>query len=235
MSLLLLFLQGCKGELEEPTFLLSQVRQFYADFDVEETLAFACADESIDNLTYIYFYPPEGATNIQYFETRNLQSVKTNLNAYNKRILEMEDVFQGKLKRLLRIGEEDAFAIITFLVDDKFYQSEPISIKRQRLGTIYDNLVNLDFSTALQPKFSWNPAVDNQFYHQVVSDVNDNFLTGTFTELPTFRYGSFNNVIDVISLNIPDLVLNEDYKFTLFAIDVEFWVNVISTRDFVAQ
>ncbi len=87
-------------------------------------------------------------------------------------------------------------------------------------------------------QFTWtNSAFSaNELYHQVVSDANNQFLTGTYTLAKQFQYGSASNVVNSINPGvIPDLILNDDYIFTLFAIDGNYWVHSIIEEQFTAQ
>ena len=78
-----LLLVSCSNKLESPTSLLTQVIKFYEDLEQEQMVAFATAAEDLTNTSYIYFYPVEGATNFQFFETSSDQNVSTNFNNYN--------------------------------------------------------------------------------------------------------------------------------------------------------
>lgn len=231
-----LLLVSCSNKLEAPTSLLTQVIKFYEDLEQEQMVAFATAAEDLTNTSYIYFYPVEGATNFQFFETSSDHNVSTNLNNYNVRDYEIEDVFGGRLKRFVRTQRQDVFCIVTYQANGVFFQSLPIQLKNQRNGTTYTSVVAIDQSQTLMPNFSWTDQGENTAYLQVVSDINENFLSGTFTTLNEFQYGSPNNV--VANLNVaepPSLVDGDDYNFTLFAIDNGFWADFVIERTFRAR
>ena len=240
LFLIVLTFNSCSKELDQPTSLLTQVIKFYEGLEVVETTAFAASAEDVDisNTTYIYFYPVEGATNFQYFQTSSANKNPQNLSNYNVRDFEIEDVFDGTLKRFVRTETNDVYSIITYQADGKFYISLPLEFKDQRQRTSYSSVVNVDQTQSLMPKFTWtNSAFSaNELYHQVVSDANNQFLTGTYTLAKQFQYGSASNVVNSINPGvIPDLILNDDYNFTLFAIDGNYWVNSIIEEQFTAQ
>ncbi len=59
----------------------------------------ACAASKQDNnsVSFVFYYPEETATNIQYFETKNTSVDKDNFDLYTRVDLEREDVFNGYL------------------------------------------------------------------------------------------------------------------------------------------
>lgn len=235
--LILSFLfNSCSSELEQPTTLLTQVITFYDGLEKAQASAFAASADGIVNTSYIYILPVEGATNYQYFQTSSFQKVSTNLDNYNERKLEMEDVFGGRLKRFVRNERQDVSCIITFQANGVFYQSLPIEIKNQRFQTSYTNFVNLDQSQNLMPKFSWPEQPFNLFYLQAVTDTDSNLLSGTITNTNEFQYGSSENVIQTINSDVPPaLVTGENYGFSMLAIDTDFWANYVIQSAFIAR
>lgn len=228
--------QSCSNELEEPTSLLTQVIKFYEDLEQAQMVAFATSAEGISDTSYVYFYPVEGATNFQYFQTSTAQNVSTNLANYNVRDLEIEDVFGGKLKRFVRTSRTDVYCIVTYQANGIFYRSLPVEIKDQRVGTNFTSFVTIDQSQPLMPNFIWSDQGQNSLYFQVISDANQNFLSGTFTTTNQFQYGSSDNVIaNINSEDPPALIENDDYNFTLFSMEENFWVDLVIQATFTAN
>ena len=235
IAVFLTLFTACTSTLEEPTSLLTQVLKFYEDLERGDAVAFGTSANGITNTSYVYFYPVEGATNFQLFETGSLDKVPTNLSNYNLRDLEIEDAFGGRLKRFVRTDRDDVHCIITYQANGVFYQSAPIEIKNRRVGTSYTSILTIDQTQSLMPLFSWTHGGVNMTFHQVVSDVDNNFLSGTFTSERQYRYGDNSNVIKSVDEVMPDLILNDDYNFTLFAIDQDRWVDRVIEKPFTVQ
>lgn len=227
---------ACSSELEAPTSLLTQVLKFYEGLERSELPAFAASANNIPNTSYVYFYPVEGATNFQYFQTRSIQNVPTNLENYNTVDLEVEDVFGGTLKRFVRVERQDAYCIVTYQANGVFYMSLPILLKNQQLGTTYRDVVSIDQTTPLKPSFEWATFGNNLAYFQVFTDLEEKFLSGTFTTVNAYQYGSTDNVISSLNTNLPPaLVSGQDYNFTMFAIDADFWSANIVEKTFTVD
>lgn len=233
-----LFLQSCSNEFEQPTALLTQVIDFYSDLERGEVIACAAGKENDVFTTYIYYYPPPGATDIKYFETNSEHVISTNFGNYHEIEYPQEDVFGGYLKRFVRDRSHEAFGIVTFVNDGKFHISNPIKLKNRTRPTEYRDAVSIDQTQSLLPKFSWNDGTftDNVIYFQVITDVNNNFLSGTYTTQRNFQYNNFSNVVlDINRETPPDLIANDDYNFSMLAVSEDNWVNLIIEKPFTAQ
>lgn len=230
-----IFLCKCTNELEQPTALLTQVLKFYEDLDQSQITAFALS-ASDSNITYIYFNAVEGATNFQYFQTNSFSKVPTNLDNYNVKDFELQDVPGSNLKRFVRTETFDVHSIITYQANGIFYKSHPVEIKWRRQGTDYTGFININQTESLKPIFTWDASEFSTTYLQIVSDEMNSFLSGTFTEQTQFQYGSMDNVLSTVHAETPpDLVLDENYSITVFFIDEDFWVTSISQAFFTAR
>lgn len=200
----------------------------------------ACAANANGNLslTYVFYYPIVGATEIQYFETESLNVDENDFSNYKRIDLNDEAVFGGKLRRYLRNGSEENWCIVTYLSEGKLHKSNPIRLKNKTNPTSWKSEVDIDQSQSLMPKFTWLDfgALDNAIYFQVISDESDNFISGTYTTENTFQYYKTDNVVLNINTEIPsNLVLNNTYKFTLMAVSKDNWVNLVIQKAFVLK
>jgi len=238
--LLMVSFTSCNNEEDAgaQSAVLSQVLAFYSDLQLDEVIACAASKEN-DNLTsYIYYYPIPGATNIQYFETDSADLIPDNYNNYYEVKLPEEDVFGGYLKRFVRSGDEEVYCIVTFQGDGKFYKSNPIRLKNRTKPTEYSSTIAIDQTQSLMPLFSWEDGqfLDNAIYFQVLSDASNNFISGTYTTEKSFQYYTLDNVVLDINRTTPrDLILNQQYNFSMLAVSLDNWVNLVIETPFIAQ
>ena len=113
--------------------------------------------------------------------------------------------------------------------------SNPIKLKINTKPTE----VNADLLTIIDdgvtPTFRWDDGLipENAIYFHVVSDLDDNLISGTYTFDREFTFYDLDNVV----LNITDpsttplLEPNQEYKFTMMGVSLDNWVNLlIETR-----
>jgi hypothetical protein len=94
-------------------------------------------------------------------------------------------------------------------------------------------------NNGVQPKFTWvdSTSINNAIYFQVVSDANDNLISGTYTYDKHWDFYDLNNVIlNIRDVNpIPSLTNTTNYNFTLMGVSVDNWVNIAGSKGFVTQ
>ena len=217
--------------------VLSQVIEFYSGLEADEVIACAASKENDPTTTYVYYYPIPGATNVQYFETNSTGVITDNYANYYEIQLPEEDVFSGYMKRFVRTGDTEAYGIVTYLSEGKFHMSNPIRLKNKIRPTSYSDEVIIDQSQSLMPSFSWNDIhTDNAIYFQVISDANNDFISGTYTIEREFQYYQLDNVVLNINREVPsDLSLNQLYNFSMLAVSQDNWVNYIIEKSFTAE
>ncbi|MEO9892093.1 hypothetical protein [Aurantibacter sp.] len=198
----------------------------------------ACAASNVnDDRTSVFLYPRVGATNIRYFETRSATSDKNDFSEYDEYDVNPQDVFNGYLKKIETRVEEGAWVIVTFEEDDKVHLCNPIRIKKDSKPTEVLN-DGITITNSRMPTFSWPEGIydDTIIYFQVVSDANDNLLSGTYTEDRTFQYyNTINVVLNVTRETPPELEYNLDYNFTLMGVSEDNWVNLFVEIPFVLE
>lgn len=231
----------------EETFIPRNLEE-YLEENVTKTIelatAFAANKNESEDITYIYYYPLVGASAMRYYETDGTSSSvdKNNFSNYRRKILTDEAVFGGKLRRYTRTDTEDRWCIITYIIDDVLYKSEPIKIKITESPTEWftetDKKVTIDSSERLMPKFDWIDDLSNESvqYFQIFTDSESDFLSGTFTKDKFFKYYDISNVTSNINTETPpELIFDDEYNFTLMGISSENWVNMIIQESFIAE
>ena len=200
--------------------------------------AFAASNSASQNITYIYYNTLVGATDFRYYETDSLQVNNNDFSNYRRKNLTDQSVFGGKFKRYSRNSDIETWCIVTFIVGETLYKSNPIKINNKTNPTEWLIEVSKDFTQSLQPKFTWEDGKNsgNTSYFQVLTDIDDVFFSGTFTTQKAFTYYNDANVIATIHTQTPpDLVLNNEYKITVMGLTDDNWVNLVIQDSFISQ
>lgn len=196
----------------------------------------SCAASNMnDNKVSVFLYPRIGATRIQYFETENSLVDKNDFENYRRIDYPLQDVFNGYLKKIEVTTTIEKWVIVAFEEEGKIHLSNPIRLKQISKPTEYlPENTQIDASSKM-PLFSWEDGIydDTKIYFQVVSDEQNNLLSGTYTFERMFVYYDLNNVVLNITKNIPpDLKTDNTYQFTLMGVSEDNWVNQFSIVDF---
>ena len=225
----------------EEQFIPRNLEEYIAvnsDKTMAVALAFGGTANGNKEETYIYFYPIEGAFNYRYYETENTTVSRIDFSNYKRRSLKDIPQFDGKLRRFSHSSSAEVWCLITYISDGKLYISAPIKTKNNTRQTAWKTEVDIDYAKTLKPIFTWSDSIyaESETYFQVFTKSDDTFLSGTFTKEKTFQYSDASNVIDVIHTDTPpDLVLDDNYKFILFGISGDNWINMVIQNTFIAQ
>lgn len=215
--------------------------------NVEEEGVIACAANASGNssLTYIFYYPLEGATDIRYYEADSLSITDENdFTNYKKNSLTNEDVFGGKLERFSRSGSDETWSVVTYVLEGKLHISNPIRHKNASKETVYkdksEDEVTITNAVSLMPTFTWDDfgITDNNIYFHVLADEDSNFLSGIYTREKTYTHYDTSTTDQnlVVNTQTPaDLELNTTYNFTIMAVSEDNWVNLVIQDSFVTE
>ena len=78
--------------------------------------------------------------------------------------------------------------------------------------------------------------MESEQYFQVFTQNDDVFLSGTFTTETTFQYYNETNVVRKIHTDTPpSLVIDDTYKFYLYGLSADNWVNLVIQKSFIAE
>ncbi len=189
--------------------------------------------------TDVFFYPIEGATDFRYFEAENVAD-SIDFTKYIEKDLDSEPVFNGYLHKFNNIpftGER--MGIVSYRTPGNLHICTAIRQKTNLKPTeVNDNLLEVQENN-LTPSFTWDEGLiqENVIYFQVVSDSENNFISGTYTVDKEFTFYDLDNVVFNITdtLASPTLRPNESYTFTLMGISEDNWINVFMEKDFVTN
>jgi hypothetical protein len=201
----------------------------------KDVVACAASDALNTGTTYVFYYPIPGATEINYFETANLLGDKNDFSLYFPLELESQPVFNGYLERFVRESGDEVWCIVTYKIDGEVRTSNPIRLKHDSKPTEWTDNVMIDVTNKIKPKFSWEDGVinENAIYFQVITDASNNLLSGTYTYEKLFQYYNLDNVVLNVTRNSPpQLMTSNTYNFTLMAVSIDNWVNLVIQKEF---
>lgn len=201
---------------------------------LDNVIACAALNENND-LISVFLFPRPGVTNIQYFETENSTVDKNDFTNYTSLDFPLIDVFNGFLKKFEVASSEEKWVIVSFDEEGKTHLSNPIRLKQKTKPTEYlPQNVSVDASSNM-PVFSWIDGRfdDTKIYFEVLTDSDNNFLSGTYTFEKTFQYYKLNNVVlNITKGTPPTLMQNETYNFSMLAVSEDNWVNLFTEVEF---
>jgi hypothetical protein len=206
--------------------------------ELGEVTAFAASTS--ESLSYIFYYPEAGASDVRYYEADSLDIDETDFSKYRRKELTITDVFGGKLERFSRSGTEDNWCLVTFMLEGKLYKSDPIRLKIKSSLTGWTDVATINYPETLTPNFTWSDfgITDNAIYFEAISATADNeFVSGTFTYDKVFNYFDTSNVVQ--NINVPEtpegLVEDTEYLFTMMGISDDNWVNLVIQKTFMLR
>lgn len=214
---------------------LAQFAALSSSLPTSTLIACSASAEDDSNLVFTFFYPAPGSYNFQYFETDSIVADDKDFSTYKKIELPVEEVFNGYLRRYVRTGSKESFGMVAAVHPDTYYQANPIRYKQQGKSTEWTDSVQINFDNPLQPSFSWvdGKIKENVIYFQVISNANGDLLSGTYTTDLAFTYQDSSNVVFDINRTWPqNLESGQEYKFTLMAVSIDNWVNMVIQRSF---
>ena len=207
------------------------------NFETGAVIACAASDKDTGEILTFY-YPESGASNLRFYETNNTEVDENDFTNYTRNLLKSEPFFNGYLGKFTQNSSNEKWIIVTMELEGEIKLSNPIRTKQVSKPTVWNDEVVINQSQSRMPNFMWqdNPEGDNAIYFQVVSDENDNLLSGTYTYDNQFQYYNTGNVVLNITTQIPpDLTLNKNYNFTLMDVSLDNWVNWVIQKPFISK
>ena len=235
---------SCNKNDELQENILADFIELNANLELADLIA--CAGGKEDGLfgvgsepTAVFFYPIEGATDFRYFEAENVAD-SLDFSKYVAKDLIAEPIFNGYLWKFNNVpitGER--MGVVTYRTPGKLHTCTPI---RQKTP-IKPTEVNPDLGNVLEegvtPTFTWEDGEikETVIYFQVISDEDDNFISGTYTFEKNFTFYDLDNVVLNITdtTALPVLIPNKEYTFTMMGVSEDNWVNLLIQKDFTTN
>jgi len=158
-------------------------------------------------------------------------------SANEEKELSNEPIFNGYLWKYNNTpfpGER--MAVVTYKTPGRIHACTPIRMKtnakprenRPELGQVIENGVT--------PSFVWEDGSipENVIYFQIISDEDENFISGTYTIDKNFTFYDLENVVFNITdtSSVPTLLPNRPYTFTFMGVSEDNWVNLYFEHEF---
>lgn len=227
-----LFFASCSEDLVEENSLASYLQN--REVVLDNVIACAASNET-DDLVSVFLYPRPGASNIQYFEATSDRIDKNNFESYTPLVAPLSDVFNGYLKKFDVAINEEKWVIVSFEEDGAVHVSNPIRIKNKTKPTEYSTTNITVEQNSSNPLIMWEDGSydDTRIYFQVVTDADNNLISGTYTLDRFFRFYVLDNVVLNITPGAPPaLQSNTPYGVTLLAVSEDNWVNLFAVTGF---
>lgn len=127
--------------------------------------------------------------------------------------------------------------IVARVIEDKIYLSNTIFIKGvDELTASFPGGLAIENEPQGIPRFTWPESPgDNVIYFQLLTDGNDQVISGTYTVEPEFTYYQTDNVVLNVSPGVPPTSLpatNGPYRMTVMGVGANNWVNFIRDVEF---
>jgi len=240
----IILLVSCSSDDDSSNEPYSLTQHFQENIDLFQADLVACAGgkenglfDTFNEPTTVFFYPIEGATDFRYFEATSV-SDSMNFDKYYEKDLVDEPVFNGYLWKFINTDfDGERMGIVTYNTPGNLHVCQPIRLKTNIKPTEVDpEKASVDV-TGVNPTFEWEQGIinENVIYFQVISDLDGNLISGTYTIEQNFTFYDLGNV--VFNITDPDsnptLDPNTEYVFTLMGVSEDNWVNLFSEFSFM--
>ena len=189
--------------------------------------------------TDVIYYPIEGATEIRYFESENVAD-PLDFTSYIEKELDSEPLFNGYLWKFNNVPfSGERLGIVSYKTPGKIHLANPIRQKTNIKPTEVNSDLLEIIDNGVTPTFTWSDGLidENIIYFHVVSDLDGNLISGTYTTERQFTFYDLSNVVfNITDPTIsPSLEPNTTYRFTLMGVSDDNWVNLFFEKEFVTN
>jgi len=233
-----IFIVSCSGDNAVIEVAEGNLATYINSRQIETGAVIACAASNENNTAILtFFYPETNATNIRFYQTETAEVDKLDYSKYKMQTITSEPFFNGYLGKFTTEVSTEHWIIITYELDNDIKISNPIRTKKVTKPSVWNDAVTINNTNTLMPEFNWevNAVGENAIYFQVVSSVNNDLISGTYTFESNFKFYDLSNVVLNITEGIPQLENATDYNFTLMDVSLDNWVNIITQKAFTIQ
>ncbi|MCE7991507.1 MAG: hypothetical protein HEP71_05980 [Roseivirga sp.] len=189
----------------------------------------------------VIYLPVANSGETWYYESAGPVTDKTDLSQYQRQSLQTRPLLNGFLRKLVHPGRPvETVGIVATVSNGKLFLSNEINIKSADQPTAFNTGdISVDLSSPLMPSFQWpvSPVGEDAIYFHVVSDPQNNLVSGTYSFDRNFRFYDLSNVVLNINDKNPPPVLNAGgmYTFSVMAVSPDNWVNAFWSKGFEAE
>ena len=213
---------------------------YIEDRTFETGAVIACSGNDIadpDNVE-VYFFPESNSENFRLFQTNSSSLDPNDFSNYNVLTIEDEPFFNGTLRKFVGFFDSERWVIVSYEIDGDIKLSNPIRIKQMTQPTLFSEDILVNQEQLQMPVFSWDiySEAKNAIFFQVVSTLDDDLISGTYTFENQFQYYNTSNVVLNITEGIPpNLIIGQTYNFTVMDVSEDNWVNQLLITQFTVE
>jgi len=241
--MLVVLLVSCNKEPVLQESVLSEYLELNSDLERGDIIACAGGKEGglfgvANEPTSVFFYPIDGATDFRYYEAENV-SDSLDFSKYIQKDLNSEPIFNGflwKFNNLPFTGER--MGVVTYRTPGMLHTCTPIRQKPTSKPTEVNAVLATVSENGVTPTFSWEDGLikENVIYFHVISDEENNLISGTYTIEKEFTFYDLSNVVlNITPTDTPVLEPNRNYKFTMMGVSKDNWVNLFVEKEFSTE
>jgi hypothetical protein len=204
-------------------------------YSKDAVIACAASSKNDSNIVNVYFYPEIGSSNFRLYES-NINNGK-DFSKYVRNEAQSQPFFNGTLG-VFKVNSNAAWLIVVYDLHKTIKLATPIKNKKNTQPSLWTSEVDINQQESRMPLFIWdvNSEETNAVFFQVLANKNLDLLSGTYTNENKFQYYKLDNVVLNITQNTPpELILGNDYLFTVMDVSLDNWVNEVIMKTFVAE
>lgn len=192
-----------------------------------------------DNPISVFFYVDSGAINFRYYETNSVNVDPHDYNLYYPRNYEMTVLFKGIMRKFNHPPlSEERWGIVTYETEGMVHICNPIRLKAAVAPTQDITPIVIIMETGVNPEFDWSfeSEPNNVIYFSIVSDLEDNLISGTYTNDKFWNFYSLSNVVMNVTPNPnPNLTPFTEYNYTMMGVSVDNWIHTFAAKPFTTN
>ncbi|WP_299520180.1 hypothetical protein [Winogradskyella sp.] len=240
LIIITLLLASCSSNDTDNSEADNSLSSYIEGKTFETGAVIACSGNDVvnPNNVEVYFFPESGSDNFKLFQTNSSNLDPNNYTNYNELEITDEPFFNGFLRKFVGFFDSERWIIVSYELDNEIKLSNPIRIKQLMQPTLFSDLITVNQEQSQMPMFSWaiNSEVDNAIFFQVVSTVDNDLISGTYTFENQFQYYNTSNVVlNITDGTPPNLILGQTYKFTVMDVSEDNWVNQLFISEFTVE
>ena len=240
LIIITLLLASCSSDNTDNTQGTNSLSSYVEGKIFETGSVIACSGNTSTNpnIIEVYFFPENNSENFQLFQTDSSQLDPNDFSGYNLIEIEDEPFFNGFLRKFVGSFDSEHWFIVSYEVDNEIKLSNPIRIKLLTQPTLFSDVIAVNQEQSKMPVFNWtiHSEADNAIFFQVVSTVEDDVISGTYTFENQFQYYDTSNVVlNITDGTPPNLVLGQTYQFTVMDVSEDNWINQLFNIQFTVE
>lgn len=183
----------------------------------------------------VFYYNVDGAATAELY-IKSGDGAKEDYSQYSKVNEPSESLFNGRMGKFsLPASYDGEWVIVTYTAGNTYHISDPIIIRAASNPTADISSHIIQTGDSLLPHFDWTSetTAGNVIYFSLISNSQDDFVSGTYTTDKTWQFYDLSNVVlNVTPTSNPILSASENYSYTHMGVDEDNWVRSMGSLTF---